>query len=152
MTEERTRGVLLYATAAIVLLGGGVWWFRAAPDTGTDPRLAAWQAAVEEALPDIPLQADADTVVLDSSLSTDRTRPVSGGSYSLVMVCAGTGHVRVRVSTNRRDSGRAVQCADKPQPERLNVALADEFFISVAAEDDKAGSVFRWRLERNVGY
>ena len=151
MTEERTRGVLLYAAAAIVLLGGGVWFVRAAPLTGADPRVRAWQETVEEVLPDSPL-AMSDTVVLEGDLSTDRTSPVDGGSYSLAMVCAGTGQVRVRVSTNRRDSGRAVPCADRPSPQRLDVALAEEFYIQVAAENDQGGAVFRWRLERNRGY
>ena len=151
MTEERTRGVLLYAVAAIVVLGGGVWFVRAAPATGPDERVRAWQETVEKLLPDAP-SAVAETVVLQNNLPTDRTSDVAGGSYSLAMVCAGTGRVRVRVSNSRSDSGRAVLCAEQPSPEKIDVALADEFYIQISAENDQGGAVFRWRLERNRGY
>ncbi|GLY97017.1 DUF6023 family protein [Actinoplanes sp. NBRC 103695] len=152
MTEERIRGVTLYALAAVVLLGGGLWFVRAAPQTGEDPRLRAWQQKVERVLPDVPLQALADTVTLTGDLATERTSPVDRGSYSLVMACAGTGKVRVRVSNNRRDSGRAILCSENPVVGRLAVALADEFYIQVSGEEDHGGAVFRWRLERNLGY
>ncbi|MEV6629961.1 DUF6023 family protein [Actinoplanes sp. NPDC051470] len=151
MTEERTRGVLLYALTAVVLLGGGLWFVRAAPRTGEDPRMRVWQDKVEEVVPDRPL-AIAETVRLEGNNATERTSSVDGGSYSLTMACAGTGQVRVRVSTNRRDSGRAVPCSDIPRIGRLDVALADEFYIQVSGEDEQGGAVFRWRLERNLGY
>lgn len=152
MTEERIRGVTLYALAAVVLLGGGLWFVRAAPETGDDPRLRAWQEKVEQLLPDVPLQALADTVVLTGDLANERTSPVDRGSYRLAMTCAGTGKVRVRVSNNRRDSGRAIVCSESPEVGRIEVALADEFYLQVSGEEDQGGAVFRWRLERNVGY
>jgi hypothetical protein len=152
VTEERTRGVLLYALAAVVLLGGGVWFVRTAPETGSDPRFQAWQDKVEQLLPDVPLQAMADTVRLTGDGATEHTSPVDRGSYRLAMACAGTGRVRVRVSNNRRDSGRAIVCSEDPKVSRIEVALADEFYLQVSAEDDHAGAVFRWRLERNLGY
>jgi hypothetical protein len=31
------------------------------------------------------------------------------------------------------------------------VAVADEFFMRVSAENDEGGAVFRWRLERTRG-
>ncbi|MFG1605784.1 DUF6023 family protein [Actinoplanes sp. NPDC049265] len=151
MSEERLRGVLLYGLAAVVLLGGGLWFVRAAPLTGADPRLQAWQETVEGLLPDRP-RALAETVRLDGDRAAERTSPVDSGSYTLAMVCAGTGRARVRVSTNRRDSGRAVPCSDNPEIGRLDVALADEFYIEITGEDEQSGAVFRWRLERNLGY
>ena len=153
MIPDRTRGVLLYALAGAVLLGGGVWFFRAAPPSGLDPRVARWQATAEEMLPDLALQTMADTIVITSDVSTERNAPVDGGSYSLSMVCAGTGQVRVRLSSSgSNDSGLAVRCSDEPTPEQLRVALADEFYMSVSGEQDDGGAVFRWRLERTRGF
>ena len=93
----------------------------------------------------------AETIVLTGELGTERTTPVDGGSYSLSMICAGTGQVRVRLSSTGNDSGRAVQCAEAPEVDRLRVAVADEFFMRVSAENDEGGAVFRWRLERTRG-
>lgn len=142
---------MLYALTGALLLGGGLWFLWAAPDTGTDPRIAAWRETAERVLPDLPLQAMAETIVLNGALATDRTTPVDGGSYSLSMVCAGTGQVRVQLSSTGNDSGRAVQCGEAPEVDRLRVAVADEFFMRVSAENDEGGAVFRWRLERDRG-
>lgn len=149
MIAERARGTVLYSLTALILLGGGLWFVRAAPDTEPDPRIPAWRATAEQALPDRPLQAMAETVVLDGRLGTERSTPVDGGEYALSMICAGTGKVRVRVSTGSNDSGRAVPCSEAPAVDRLQVSLAEEFFISLSAEgDDSSGAVFRWRLDR----
>ena len=153
MIDDRTRGALLYSLAGLVLLGGGVWFFRAAPETGLDPRVSEWQATVEQLLPDMPLQTMADTIVLTGDLSTERNSPVVGGPYSLSVICAGTGQVRVRLSSpGGNDSGRAVRCSDNPLPERLRFSLADEFYMSVSGEQEAGGAVFRWRLERVGGF
>jgi hypothetical protein len=62
------------------------------------------------------------------------------------MLCVGTGQVRVRLSTQGVDSGRAVRCADQaPQIVDLTTGLADQFFMAVSAEADRP-AVFRWRL------
>jgi hypothetical protein len=143
---------MLYAFTGVLLLGGGVWFLRAAPETGVDPRIAGWRETVERTLPDLPAQAMAETMVLTGELGTDRTTPVDGGSYALSMVCAGTGQVRVRLSSTGNDSGRAVQCGEAPEVDRLRVAVADEFFMQVSAENEAGGAVFRWRLERTRGF
>lgn len=149
MTAERARGAALYSLTALVLLAGGLWFFRAAPRTEADPRIAGWRVTAEDALPDRPLQATAETVVLGGRRGTERSTPVDGGEYALLMICAGTGKVRVRVSDSGNDSGRAVPCSDAPAVERLQVSLAEEFFISLTAEgSDDGGAVFRWRLDR----
>jgi hypothetical protein len=142
---------MLYALTGVLLLGGGVWFLRAAPETGADPRIATWRATAERLLPDLPAQAMAETMVLNGGPGTDRTTPVDGGSYLLAMICAGTGQVRVQLSSTGNDSGRAVQCGDAPEIDRLRVAVADEFFMRVSAENDEGGAVFRWRLERTRG-
>jgi hypothetical protein len=143
---------LLYALTGLVLAGGGVWFVQAAPDGDDDPRIAGWRATAERLLPDLPSQAVAETIVLNSANGTERTVPVDGGSYSLSMVCAGTGQVRVRVSTAGDDSGRAVQCAEDPVTDRIRIALAEELYIQVTAENETGGAVFRWRLERARGF
>jgi len=152
VTEDRTRGALLYSLAGLVMLGGGLWFFRAAPETGVDPRVAEWQETAERLLPDLPLQTTADTIVLSGDISTERNTPVDGGSYLLSVICAGTGQVRVRLSSSGlNDSGRGVPCSDSPTAEQLPVGLAEEFHLTVSAEPGEGSAVFRWRLERTGG-
>jgi Family of unknown function (DUF6023) len=149
VTGDRARGVLLYALAGVLLLAGGGWFLAAAPETGEDPRVAAWRATAEEQLPDASSQAMAETIVLSGNATTERSTPVDGGSYRLTMVCAGTGRVRARLSSIGNDTGMAVPCTDDPSRVGLTVGLADEFFMLVSAEStDAGGAVFRWRLER----
>jgi len=152
--DERSRGIVLYALAGLVLAGGGVWFVRADPLVDESPRVAAWRSLAERSLPDEPSQAMAETLVLSSGERTERTTPVGGGSYTLSMVCAGlTGQVRVRLSMTGQDSGRAVPCSEEaPAVDRLRVALADEFHMRLSAENDTGGAVFRWRLERSRGF
>jgi hypothetical protein len=152
VTDERSRGVVLYGLTALALAGGGVWFLRAAPQTEPDPRVAVWQATAESRLPDMPLQEDADTIVLRGDLAAERNTPIRAGSYALSVICAGTGQVRVRVSTGGTDSGRAVPCSDQPTPEIIRVALVDQFYLQVSAEEDRGGAVFRWRLQRAGRY
>lgn len=153
MIADRTRGVLLYSLAGVVLLGGGLWFFGAAPATGLDPRVAEWRETAERLLPDLPLQTMADTIVITGGISTERNTPVDGGPYALSMICAGTGQVRVRLSSpGGNDSGQAVRCSEEPIPQRLRFSLADEFYMSVAGEQDEGDAVFRWRLERVRGF
>ena len=152
MIEDRARGAMLYSLAGLILLAGGLWFVRAAPDD-EDDRIRAWRATAEELVPDVAAQAMAGTVVLSAGASTARTTPVTGGSYALTMICAGTGRVRVRLNTAGNDSGRAVVCTDTPTPQRLTVALAGEFFMMMSSESERgASAVFRWRLERDRGF
>jgi hypothetical protein len=152
VTEERSRGAMLYAFAAMVLVVGGVWFVRAAPQTGVDPRVPQWRATAERLVPDEPLGGMSESIVLSGNNTTERDTPIDGGSYVLTVVCAGTGQVRVRLSTTGTDSGRAVPCSDDPSPQLLRVALADEFHLEISAEDEHGGAVFRWRLNRSRGY
>jgi hypothetical protein len=152
VTGERGRGVLLYTLSAVLLLGGGLWFFRAAPPSGDDPQVDAWRNRAAALLPDVPLEVMADTIVMAGDISTERNASVDGGSYTLSMVCLGErGQVRVRLSTSGNDSGRAVRCAGKPASVSLSVALADHFFMLVSAETEGGTAVFRWRLDRGRG-
>lgn len=143
MKPERARGLQLYALAALVLIAGGVWFVRAAPKLGVDPRLAGWRETVTRTLPDVQPQVDSDTVVLVSGSEQQVTAAVPGGSFTLTMVCAGTGQVRVRVSTGN-DTGMAVACATRPQPVTITFGLGPRFYLSMQSETK--GAVFRWRL------
>jgi hypothetical protein len=149
---ERARGALLYSLSAVLLLAGGVWFFRAAPATGDDPRVSRWRRSAAQLLPDLPYQVTADTVVMAGDITTERTANVGGGSYTLSMICLGDGgHVRVRLSSVGDDSGRAVACTRDPAPVTLTVALAADFFMLLSGETGGATAVFRWRLDRARG-
>jgi Family of unknown function (DUF6023) len=153
VTSERFRGVLLYALSAVLLIGGGVWYFRSAPGDATDPRVAAWRDTAANLLPDRPLQVRADTIVLTGGAGAERNESVGGGSYTLSMVCLGEhGRVRVRLSASGDDTGRGVPCAQAPQPVSITVGLAEAFYMQVSPETDGAVAVFRWRLDRTRGF
>jgi hypothetical protein len=152
---ERSRGILLYSLAGLVLAGGGAWFLASDPVAGESDEVGAWRETAERVLPDTPLQATAETLALTSGGRVERTAPVDGGSYTLSMVCvAGTGQVRVRVSSSGSDSGRAVPCeAESPTVDRIvGLALTDQFYLRLSAENDSGGAVFRWRLERSRGF
>lgn len=154
MIDDRSRGVVLYAFAAVLLVVGGVWFVQARPVTGESPQIAAWRETAERLLPDEPLQTMAETLVLSSGDRTERSTPVDGGSYTLSMVCSGLGgQVRVQLSSTGADSGRAVPCREQePGVDQVRVALADEFYMRLSAENDTGGAVFRWRLDRTRGF
>jgi hypothetical protein len=145
VTHDRGRGVALYALAAVLLVVGGVWFIRAAPMIDEEPGITAGRATVERLVPDLASQAGAETLVLAPSRRAERNTAVRTGSYALVLVCAGEGRVRIRLSTTTVDSGRAVLCAPEPSPVELTVALASMLFLSVSSETDEE-IVFRWRL------
>ena len=144
MTQDQARGLQLYALAVLVLIGGGVWFFRAAPNLGGDAQVQAWRATVTRELPDVQPQIDAGTVLVARGADSEATAQVPGGSFILTMICAGAGHVRVRLSSTGNDTGLPIPCADQPQPVTLKVGLGTEFYMSMVAETDRA--VFRWRL------
>jgi len=147
---ERGRGALLYAGAALLVLGGGAWFVVAAPRTGADPRVSRWMQTAARALPDQPLQIKSETMVVINNMTGERTDDVDGGSYSLSMVCLGDGgQVRVRLSSNADDdSGRGVPCTGSPATVTLSVALATQFYMFVSGENLAGTAVFRWRLDR----
>ena len=150
MTPERARGLQLYLLAALVVLGGGVWFLRTAPYLGNDPRVQQWRETVTLGLPDVQPQTGADTVVLGQGAATEAGASVAGGSFTLSMLCAGVGQVRVRLSSGGNDTGRPVRCADRPNPVTLTIGLGTEFYMSIESESDAA--VFRWRLTPKTTY
>jgi hypothetical protein len=145
-----TRGIVLYTLAAVLVAAGSVWFFASAPRTGEDPRTVAGRRALALAVPDVPGQIQAETLVLAAGDATERNVPVGRGSYVLVLACTGTDEdqVRVRLSTTTVDSGRAVPCVEEPSPVALSTALGSMFFMSMASEAD-GETVVRWRLVRS---
>lgn len=145
----RTHRALLYVIFGTLLLSGGLWYFRTAPEPGEDPRVTVWRQSAVEQLPDMPLQVAADTMVLTGNASAVRTKAVAGGAYDLTMICLGDGgQVRVRLSTTSQDTGRGIPCAQPPTQTTLTFGLDANFFMEVSGET--AGTaVFRWRLDRN---
>src|SRR4029450_12159771 len=130
------------------------WLVGARRGTCGSPQIAAWRETAERLLPDQPLQAMAETLVLSSGDRTGRSARVDGGSYTLSMVCSGIGgQVRVQLSSTGADSGRAVPCREQePGVNQGRVPLADEFYMRLSAENDAGGAVFRWRLDRARGF
>ena len=148
---ERARHALLYVIFVGLLVSGGLWYLRTAPDPGEDPRVALWRRSAVEQLPDLPLQVAADTMVMAENGSAVRTTSVAGGSYDLTMICLGDGgRVRVRLSTTSRDTGRGIPCAQPPSQVTVTVGLDANFFMEVAGETDGT-AVFRWRQDRSRG-
>jgi uncharacterized protein DUF6023 len=149
VTSHRANGVVLYSLAVVLLLGGELWFFRAAPELGPDPRLAVWRAAVARVVPDLAAQVTAATMELGAAApSSERLDGLESGAYTLMVACAGdpVGRIRIRLSETGDDSGRAVQCAENPTAVTLTVALADTFVMLVSAETAGRPAVFRWRL------
>lgn len=144
MIPERVRILQPYVLAALVLVGGGVWFLRAAPYLGEDQRVQAWRATVIRELPDVQPQIEADTVMLGRGTDREASVSVVGGSFTLAMVCAGVGRVRVRLGPAGNDTGAPVPCADQPRPVLMTIGLGPEFYLSMTAETEAA--VFRWRL------
>ena len=143
---------MLYLVFGTLLASGGVWFFRAAPDSGEDPRVTVWRRSAVEQLPDLPLQVAADTMVVTGSATAVRSATVGGGSYDLTMICLGEGgQVRVRLSTTGPDSGRGIPCVQPPIHVTVNVGLDANFFMEVSGEID-GSAVFRWRLDRAAGF
>jgi len=152
VTQERAHGVTLYALALVLLAAGGFWFFRAAPDTGEADGIAAGRRVLEALMPDLPMQAGAETMVLAAGDRKQRNASVRGGSYAVALACVGHGQVRVHLSTTSDDSGRAVRCApERPETIELTVGLAQAFYMVVSAETERA-AVFRWRLIRSRSY
>jgi hypothetical protein len=138
-------GALLYALGALLLVAGTLWWVRAAPPAGTDPRVKGWRTSVEQLLPDRADQLAAGTVVIRAGGTSEVTALTRPGRHYLYFLCAGEGQVLIRLSSSGADSGRLVRCAERPDLQSLAVALADQFYLMVSGPGTTT-VVFRWQL------
>jgi hypothetical protein len=144
---ERTRGVLLYAFAAVVLTGGAFWWFRAAPHAAVDSQIDQWRQSAERLVPDLDRQDAADTVSLAAGTEREVQANVANGSYRVTVVCVGGGDssVRISLSDSGADSGHGLDCSGNQRPFDFPVAVAGQLRINVSVGE--AGPVvFRYTV------
>ena len=148
MTGERTRGLLLYAFAALLATAGAVWWVRAAPREHSTAPIEAWQASAERLLPDAEPQADGDTLALAAAMDHEVDANVDNGEYQVSVVCVGgTGsQVRVSLGIEGSDSGRGLQCAGDHDPDSFVVSVAGQLRMTVSV-NEVGPVVFRYVLQ-----
>jgi hypothetical protein len=146
---ERTRGALLNACFVLVLVGGGVWWFRAAPHERVDPQIVKWQASAERMLPDADNQADADTITLAAGEDHEVVADVGNGSYRVSVICVGGTGTTVRISLGEvgGDSGRGLDCGGDHAPYSFPVGVVGRLRANVSV-GDSGPVVFRYSLVR----
>jgi hypothetical protein len=151
MSGERGRGVVLHALAALIVIVGVGWWWRAAPRQVVDDRLVAWRHSAEQLLPDVGDQELANTLALNGGAGHDEVVDVEQGNFLISVVCAGDDGSRVRVSLGAiNDSGRGLRCSGARTPETFSLILFDELRLRVAVESP-GPVVFRYALQRSNG-
>jgi hypothetical protein len=148
VTGDRARGVVLYATAALVLVAGLVWWVLARPQARVDPRVEAWKASAEALLP-FPIGLDGQGMVtLAAEAEHDAVAEVGDGEFEVSMVCVGGEGSGVRVSLgDQNDSGLGMRCTDGWRPDPFRVSVGGQLHLTVSVGD--AGPVvFRYSVSR----
>ncbi|MGX6603635.1 DUF6023 family protein [Micromonosporaceae bacterium Da 78-11] len=147
---ERARGVVLYACAGLMLAGGGLWWFRAAPRDEVDPQLERWRSSAEQMLPDIDKQESADTLALAAGTQREVLADVGDGSFLVSVICVGGDDSQVRISLgDGDDSGRGLDCTGDHTPDNFNVGIADQLRMNVSVSAT-GPVVFRYSVLRVV--
>ena len=132
MTSDRTRGAVLYAGAALVLVAGGAWWVHAEPRQTEDPAVARWTATAERLLPEPSDAEAAETVELGAGAERQIDAPVDTGNQRLSVVCVGQSDSIVRVSLGQiDDSGRGLHCTGDQRPTDFEVFLVDHLHLSL---------------------
>ncbi|KUL27598.1 DUF6023 family protein [Actinoplanes awajinensis] len=148
MSGERGRGVILHGLAVLLVVAGGIWWWRAEPAVESDPRLLTWRLAAEQLLPETEDQEKSDTLALAAEGEYDEVAALDGGAFLVSVVCAGPDDSRVRVSLGDDDSGRGLRCSGSRTPEVFSVGVGTELHLRVVVE--QVGPViFRYTLQRN---
>jgi hypothetical protein len=149
---DRARGVLLYASAVVLLAAGGVWWFRAAPRESSDPTIERWRESAQRLLPDADGQEDADTVALSASHDHEVLADVGSGQYWVSVVCVGDSASQVRVSLGEvgTDSGRGLNCAGDGPSDRFKVSTSGQLRLHVTV-NGSGPVVFRYALSPVIG-
>ena len=145
MTGDRTRGLLLYACASVVLVAGGFWWFRTAPQDAGSPQVEQWRLSAEQLLPDVEGQQAADTLALAAGVDHEVIANLANGVYAVSVVCVGSPASQVRVSLGTDDSGRGLNCGTDQRSISFNVGLAGQLRMNVSV--GAAGPVvFRYTI------
>jgi len=151
VSGDRARGAVLYASAAVLVAAGFVWWVQAAPPAEDRPKFKEWQQSAMALLPDNPEQVQADTVALSAGGKREVVAPVGTGEFVVTIVCVGGEDSQVRVSLGDAgtDSGHGLRCAGERRPEFFSVAIADPLRMTINVGE--AGPVvFRYSLLRAV--
>jgi hypothetical protein len=109
----------------VLLVGGGVWWVRAAPRPVVDPAVAQWTTTAERLLPE-PDDAEADdTIELGAGVDREVSVQLEDGSHHIEVVCVGGVNSLVRVSLGSyNDSGRGMGCTGGQQRMSFDVGVA----------------------------
>lgn len=142
---------MLHTLAALILISGVGWWWRAAPQQASDDRLTGWRHRAEQLLPDAGDQEMVNTLALEAGAGHVEAVEVGPGEYRISVVCAGDDGSRVRVSLGSRDdSGRGLRCSGSRTPDVFSVGLADELNLRIAVETP-GPVVFRYILQRSNG-
>jgi uncharacterized protein DUF6023 len=146
VTDDRARGAVLYAGAALLLAAGGAWWLQAKPRQPVDPAVARWMATAERLLPDTPDADAVESVELNVGLDREIDAPVDNGPHRLSVVCVGGSNSVARISLGLvDDSGRGLRCTGDEPPTSFEVSLAGHLRMNVSV----AGSspvVFRYSV------
>jgi hypothetical protein len=149
VTGERGRGAVLHALAALILIGGVSWWWRAAPRQDVDDRVTDWRHSAEQLLPEVGDQELANTLALESGAGHEEVVAVQPGNFLISVVCAGDDGSRVRVTLgSRSDSGRGLRCSGARTPDVFSVGLVGELHLRIAVETP-GPVVFRYSLQRS---
>ncbi|GAA0544831.1 hypothetical protein GCM10010172_28050 [Paractinoplanes ferrugineus] len=149
MTGERARGVVLYLSAAVLLAGGALWWFRTAPNDEIDPRIEQWSQAALRLLPDTDEQETAATLPLGAGVDREVEANLENGSYLVRILCVGgpDSQVRVRLGQEGSDSGRGLSCDRTTEPDSFTVGTAGQLRMTLTV--GPAGPVvLRYALQR----
>jgi hypothetical protein len=144
---ERARGFVLYGCASVLLAGGGLWWVRAAPDDGVDPRIEQWSQDAQRLLPDVSEQQTAATMPIAAGADREVVADLETGSYQVNVVCVGgaDSRVRIRLGDDGSDSGRGIDCEGGSQLDNFTVGTAGQLRMNVTASPN-GPVVFRYSL------
>lgn len=138
-------GVIILSVAACTSADHTTPRGRPRPTIDTESMLAAADRAVDTAsnggapinIGDARILANPPIKAGSLSMSTDRGPILSGGSYTLVVYCAGSGHVTARLSVGKSAASLTAACQMVPEPIRLHVRArqACEATVELAAGD-----------------
>ncbi|MCO8274441.1 DUF6023 family protein [Actinoplanes sp. TRM 88003] len=148
MTGERARGAVLYAAAAVLVVGGASWFFASAPPGRDNDQINEWRTAVEQQLPDTEDQVDASTSVLGGGADQSFETSVETGEYRVSMICRGGPESQLRVSLSQigPDTGRGLQCSGDRPVYSFEVGLGDVMRLNIVVSDN-GPVVFRYQVE-----
>jgi Family of unknown function (DUF6023) len=151
VTGAATRGVLLYACAALLLAGGVAWWVHAAPADQADKRVEQWRRDASTLLPDRQAMIQSDTVTLGASADQEVVASPGPGEFEVTVICVGGPDSRARVTLGDLglDSGHGMRCSGDREPDSFSVSVADDLRMNVSV-NNSGPVVFRYTILRET--